>query len=505
MADIDRPRILLVDDEALLLVALVRLLRPEFDVLQAGSGEEALELMAVERGLSVIVSDQDMPGMSGHDLLKECARRYPTCTRIMLTGRGDLGLARSAIQQASIHRFLCKPCDFEELRASIRSGVQAHREIVERARHAQLLSRDNQELSRSNRDLDACVRSREESISVLRRLGLEMNRAEDLSEISRASAEACLKVLGGRGVCVQIHGPGGEGGQCCVGPEMSSRMISEALLTSEGPIGEITLDVLGPDGLELGPVEQNTLAAIASLTAVAGHNELRRRERDEAQYATVAALARLSERRDQETGQHLERVSAYCALIAESLAHRGVQRELITPRYVEDLRRSACLHDIGKVGIPDAILLKKGKLTAKEWEVMKTHAEIGAETLRSVTGGRHVPSYLAIGLDIALCHHEKWDGTGYPAGLVGEAIPLSARIMALADVYDALTSARPYKRAWSHGEALALIEEGRAAHFDPELVDAFLARADEADEIRASLADEACDPRHGLGPIARSA
>jgi putative two-component system response regulator len=147
------------------------------------------------------------------------------------------------------------------------------------------------------------------------------------------------------------------------------------------------------------------------------------------------------------------------------------------------------LHDIGKVGIPDSILLKPGRLTPEEWDVMKTHSEVGGSTIEGVIRDFGAPSYLGMGRDIAWAHHEKWDGTGYPRGLKGLEIPLSARIVAIADVYDALTTLRPYKQIWSHAEAVDWIASRAGSHFDPDVVEAFLSRVDDANRIRAELAD----------------
>ncbi len=270
---------------------------------------------------------------------------------------------------------------------------------------------------------------------------------------------------------------------------MSSEFHSTAINTSDGQVGEAVVDTTDIEGRALTQGQADFIAAVSSMTAVAVHNESRRRERDEAQYATIVALARLSEKRDQETGRHLERVSEYCILIAKRLRERGRFVSQLTVDYIRDLGRSAPLHDIGKVGIPDSILLKPGKLNAREWEVMKTHAEIGAATLEGVALNNTCQDFLLMGCEIARCHHERWDGEGYPAGLAGDEIPLSARILSLADVYDALTSARPYKAAWTHEEALCWIEEHSGAHFDPTVVSAFLSAADQANTIRARLAD----------------
>jgi putative two-component system response regulator len=234
---------------------------------------------------------------------------------------------------------------------------------------------------------------------------------------------------------------------------------------------------------------------LAALREAAESFERAQRERHaaraDAEDATARALARLAKRRDDETGWHLERVSRYCRLIAHGLSADGRCADELTDRFVQDLVRAAPLHDIGKVGIPDAILDKPGKLDAAEWEVMRTHPALGADALRALIESTPRPGFLRLAHDVALCHHERWDGGGYPRGLSGDAIPLSARIVALADVYDALTTRRPYKEPWPHARALELIASERGRHFDPDVVDAFMRRADEADQIRERFADEA--------------
>jgi putative two-component system response regulator len=148
----------------------------------------------------------------------------------------------------------------------------------------------------------------------------------------------------------------------------------------------------------------------------------------------------------------------------------------LTERYIDLLHRSAPLHDIGKVGIPDQILLKPGKLTPAEWAVMKTHAKLGSDAIEQAESDIEMPlPFLALAKEIAHWHHEKWDGSGYPDALAGDEIPVSARLMAIADVFDALICERVYKHAFSYEEAHAIISEGRGTHFDPDVTDAFLA------------------------------
>ncbi len=192
------------------------------------------------------------------------------------------------------------------------------------------------------------------------------------------------------------------------------------------------------------------------------------------QSAAILGFARLTEYRDKETGKHLERIREYTRVLAAGLAKLPKYSQYITPTYIEDLCLSSVLHDVGKVGIEDAILLKPGKLDSKEFERIKQHARLGGEALRSVDREIHDQSFLTLGKEIAFYHHERWDGKGYPTGKKEEEIPLSARLVALADVYDALTSKRTYKDALAHEEALKLILSERGTHFDPDIVDVFV-------------------------------
>ena len=201
-----------------------------------------------------------------------------------------------------------------------------------------------------------------------------------------------------------------------------------------------------------------------------------------AQMATIFATSKLAESKDPETGAHLERLREFCKILCEELQLMPRFANIIDNEFINAIYAASPLHDIGKVGIPDQILLKPGKLNDNEWEIMRTHPIIGANTLRAVMTKHPGNTFVYMGINIAECHHEKWDGTGYPYGLAGEDIPLEARILALADVYDALTSVRCYKPAFSHEKSRNIIKEGSERHFDPDVVQAFLNR--EADFIR---------------------
>lgn len=213
-------------------------------------------------------------------------------------------------------------------------------------------------------------------------------------------------------------------------------------------------------------------------------------EINKSQLAMIFAMAKLSHTRDDDTGMHLERVQHLCKLLASALAKTPAFSDIITVDFITTIFHASPLHDLGKVGIVDAILLKPGKLTDEEFEVMKTHTTIGATTLASVHKQYPKNEFVKMGIEIAMHHHEKWDGSGYPMGLAGNKIPLSARIMALVDVYDALRARRPYKEPFSHVKSKAIIVEGRGKNFDPEIVDGFMAIEQEFDYTHTSLVDE---------------
>jgi len=326
---------------------------------------------------------------------------------------------------------------------------------------------------------------------LLHRLALALGSSERLDEVAHLGIDAAAEALPGRGVTLLLWSavwPGG-GVEAHTGREMSERMHRQPLASGGQTLGELVIDAGDVDGHPFDVDARRVATMIAITVASAAARVVRQCERDAAQGAAVLALATLAERRDNETGRHLRRVSAYCRLLAEALRALGHFTAVLTDAWISDLERSAPLHDVGKVGIPDAVLLKPGKLSEAEWALMKTHTTIGAATIAEVMVQTPSSGFLAMGHDIALAHHEKWNGTGYPRALAGEAIPLAARVLALADVYDALTSERPYKEAWTHQRAVEWITAQAGEHFDARMVGAFRARLDAFDRVRRELAD----------------
>ncbi|MBL4685184.1 MAG: response regulator [Nannocystaceae bacterium] len=354
--------ILVVDDERAMRRVLGRMLRAEgYDVVEVGSGREALAVLADVR-VDTVLLDVMMPEMSGLELCRRIradARTMHTPV-VFVTAAVDREFRREA-RAAGADDFLSKPFDEYELLARVQNTVRVK------------LYYDG--LAREREDLRSQVD----------------HRAREL-----ATATARLERL------------------------------------------QLELDV--------------------------ARNE------------TIGRLAKAAEFRDDETAPHLQRMSQYCYLLGKE---RGIDDYAC-----EMLRVASPMHDVGKIGIPDNILLKPGRLTPDEYQIMKQHAEIGYRIL----SGSASP-LVKLAATIAHTHHEKFDGTGYPRGLSGEDIPIEGRVSAVADVFDALTSKRPYKPAWPIEDAVALLEKGRGAHFDPELIDLFLGAMDGVLEIREQFKD----------------
>ncbi|RDH83195.1 MAG: two-component system response regulator [endosymbiont of Seepiophila jonesi] len=310
-------------------------------------------------------------------------------------------------------------------------------------------------------------------------------------------------------VLLDIMMPGMDGYEVCqrLKADETTRDIPVIFITAMGEESDQT------QGLALGAVDYITkpistaivLARVKThLTlkqareALANQNQIleervkgRTKELAMAKDTTILAMATLAETRDNETGNHIRRTQYYVKALAEELRKQSNFAPLLTDDYIEQLYKSAPLHDIGKVGIRDSILLKPGKLTEDEFEEMKNHAVYGRDAIIEAEKlqGNPDSSFLLIAREIAYSHHKKWDGSGYPNSLSGQEIPFSGRLMAVADVYDALISKRVYKPAFSHEKASDIIRQGRGSHFDPEVVDAFERINDEFHSIARKFSD----------------
>jgi putative two-component system response regulator len=301
-------------------------------------------------------------------------------------------------------------------------------------------------------------------------------------------------------ILLDIMMPGMDGYEVCslLKEDENTKGIPVIFVTALGEIADET------KGLQLGAVDYLTKPVIPELVKSRVSNQLDlKRYRDHleelvdertmqlknSKEATIEAMGIVAEGRDPETGGHIQRTKEYIRLLAEELAKRDKYKDVLTSNYIELIYHSAPLHDIGKVAISDSVLLKPAKLTDDEFEVMKQHTTIGEQTIQEAQERLEEVQMLDVAREIAGGHHEKWDGSGYPRGLKAEEIPLSARMMALADVYDALLSKRPYKEPIPHEEVVGIITSGSAKHFDPELVEVFTELADQFKEISERFDD----------------
>lgn len=236
--------------------------------------------------------------------------------------------------------------------------------------------------------------------------------------------------------------------------------------------------------------------------------EVQRRTREvmAIQDVTIQAMASLAETRDNETGNHIRRTQHYVKVLAEQLRDHPRFRHFLNDETIRLLFKSAPLHDIGKIGIPDHILLKPGRFTPEEFEIMKTHTTLGRDAIQRAEDQLGIAvDFLSLAKEIAYSHQEKWDGSGYPQALAGDDIPISARLMAVADVYDALISRRVYKEGMPHEEAVEIIRQGRGSHFDPDICDAFLAHVEQFQAIAERFADSDQDMAKQLAALERIA
>lgn len=510
--------VLIVDDEAELRFILKAHLRAaEFEVLEACSGADALE-MARERLPDLIILDLGLPDMDGITVtraLKSSARTEPIPIIILTarTGSGDIirGL------DAGAQEYLPKPFDVGELLARVRT---IHR-LVEAQNEA----------ADVNYRLEAEVSAKTHRLRTLYEFMRDLNHAETRQTILDLLVNCVENTTGAKRISVFLVEEGGDSLKCerAVGidPAAAERMqlrategiagqvfrngrtvaartypgtpedkgpytrdafictplISTSLSTSDGIMGVLNVTEKS-DNTEFSEDEVNCIRSIADAGAIALTN-LRRRERlQHSVNVLLRTLGHLAEYRDEETTVHLERVSRLSRVLGEELRRGGSYAEQISETFIHRLVQAAPLHDIGKVGIPDDILTKPGRLTDEEYEIMKTHTEIGRRVLLQAVDPTQSVPLLGMCIEIVYCHHERFDGTGYPQGLSGTDIPLAARIIALVDAYDAMTSERRYKRAKSHEQAVEIIRGESGKHFDPVVVDAFLRCQRAFDRVR---------------------
>ena len=511
------------DDEKLRNVLKLHLRAAGFDALDANTGAEGVAC-AREHQPDLVIMDVTMPGMDGVAATRELKAdpRTSEIPVIMLTGRSgtdDLVLG----YEVGAQEYLTKPFAVAELLARVRTVHRlavTHRnlnqlnsrledEVSEKTQRLQWLYDYMRELSQTDtRDaiLDLVVKYVHLAIGA-RRVSLLMTDESnqylvceraigiDPSVVSKIKVDATQGIAGqvfrsGKMVVAKAVNQGLDEDERYAGEEfLSTPVVSTSLATRDGILGVLNVTERSDDA----PFTRDELETIRSITdaaAIALHNVLRRTQLEHSVKVLLETVGFLAEYRDEETTLHLRRVAELARILAEQLRKTGPYRAQISEEFVEWLVQAAPMHDIGKVGIPDDILTKPGKLTDAEFEIMKTHTEIGRRVLsRALDTGATAP-LLEMCIEIAYCHHERYNGRGYPRGLGSQDIPLSARIIALVDAYDAITSHRRYSPAQPHHVASEIIRSEAGQHFDPVLVDAFLQCEQRFDEVRGHYSDQ---------------
>ncbi len=518
-------RILVVDDEPIVRKSISKYLsKMGYDVDTADDGSNAIKKLDVNQ-YDLVLTDLQMPNIDGRELLKYMAGTYPDIPKIVFTAYGeDKDIILSL--QTGARDFLYKPIvDFAILDHSIKRALEIKRLNDEKDRYVDQVKQINEIISMLNKGMDTddifkSLNTTLKEVISFNRLDLiiiDELRDEIISRLEDTDGKILLSNEGSNlfETFVQVFkdvrktliiddirnylkdNPHRKETSLLLEKGLRSSLILP-LIINDVTRGFLVFSSVDPGFFKKEHI--NFLESIVGqisfsiqrgelLTEQEKHTvELEHlvQERSDQiikiQKTTIFALSQLAETRDPGTGQHLEKIRDYSVLLARLLKYCADKYD-ITNQFLRDIYDSSILHDIGKVGISDTILLKSSTLTPEEFEIMKTHTTIGYKALHLASRDLGDDSFLKMSMDIVLYHHERWDGTGYPEGLAGEEIPLAARIVRLVDVYDALTSERPYKTAYSHEMAIQTIDNERS-HFDPDLLNLFNEYASEFNNIR---------------------
>ena len=467
-------QVMVVDDEPRMTRSIALLLEGQgFEFKEAHSASQALEIIR-NTDFDLLMFDISLPDMDGFNLMSRVSHLQPDTPVIIFTGSSSIDTAIKALQMGA-YGYLRKPIEPEELKRTVSNAIDKKR-----------LHDQNKvmtgKLKQSEQLFRRLIQNSPDFIYTLDRKGCFKFVNATATQLLGFEKE---ELLGRPYRSIMANGAHNPDDDFFLSNRVSELVRKDGTIcfveTTVSLLKDASGRVIGCQGIDRNISRRKKLeiALLDSLSML-----------EESKNSTIMGLAKLAEYRDQNTGLHLERISEYVRIITRALVDQPRFNSYITETYVEDISKSSILHDIGKVGIPDLILLKPGKLNEQEYGIMKRHSKIGGDALAAIEGRLKGQSFLTLGKEIAYHHHERWDGNGYPYGLKGEDIPLSARLVALADVYDALTTERSYKTAFSHQETLGIIRAARETQFDPLIVDLFLERENNFNEIRLGLSDQ---------------
>lgn len=519
-------RILVVDDDPMIAKTLsAYLLSLNFDVDTAEDGRIALGLLS-EKVYDVVITDLRMPNMDGRTLLRRMSTEYPNIPRIVLTAVGDSNDIILALQTGA-YDFITKPVmDYAILRHAVDRAIERKKLNDERHNYANQLNQINEIISMLNQGRQTgeiikllhvslkqfipfqllCLFQMDEAgefatlkysetdtpgliqnnvslpmintpfEKLLKEKDVQIYNDVEIYRKKEGIAEYIEKFLSESlqsMMIIPLIVNDGVRGFLIFASEEKNSFNKKHIIFMQSIVGQIAFSIQRAELMD--ELEQHT-QQLERLVKIRTYELLK------TQKTTIFALSKLAEVRDMETGAHLERIRKYCMMLAQILKYEG-GIEVLTGAYMRDLYDSSILHDIGKVGIPDNILLKPGRLDRHEFEIIKAHTIIGYNALKTSSEDLGEDSFLKMAMEITLNHHERWDGSGYPYGLKGEEIPFSARIVMIADVYDALTMKRIYKDAFTHQQAFEIMLSEESA-YDPQLFKVFKENHIDFDKIR---------------------
>lgn len=515
--------ILLVEDDAELRFIVAAHLRANgFEVIEATDGGEGLS-MATSRQPDMIIMDIGLPVMDGIAVTRSLKAdpRTANIPVVMLTARSGsddivrgleagaqeylpkpFAVAELLARVQTVFRLACARRDLDRLNTQLEAEV---RTVTGRLQELYEFMRDLNHADTQDEILDLLIRCVQRTTTA-QRISLFLTDASgeylvceraiglDVAELDRIPVTALEGITrqvfqSGKTLAAKTYETTAKSlRQYTRDAFLSTPLVATSVTTTDGIIGVLNVTEKEDDSA-FSEEEIACIRSVADATTIALVNVLRQNRLRQSVRVLLQTLGHLAEYRDEETTMHLERVTKASRVLAEEVGRKGPYASEVTDEFIEHLVQAAPMHDIGKVGVPDEILTKPGALTDEEFQIMKTHTDIGRRVLsRAVDPTLPVP-LLQMCIEIAHCHHERFDGNGYPRRLSGRNIPLAARIIALVDAYDAITSRRCYKEAKSHGEAVDIIRADSGEHFDPVIVDAFLSCSERFAEIREHFDD----------------